>query len=629
MIHARLQRDMFVPILLIFLPFAVVCVLTPTNQNVNIHTIFLTECSMYFEWQTLGVVYSIKRSGHPGPVVRVMCCTEEQRKSLTREYLELAPTHIAPSYTVHPVTGDVYSAYNKPLAVIDYMEKMGDTIEEDYVMVMDADMLIRLPLIPAELGVKRGIATGAYFGYLKGVTNDLAKRHIGHVKPRDDTEGGQPRGRRADQIGGFIVMHKNDLSNMARDWLKFTEDVRADPHAWNETGDAYSIHPGDKPWISEMYGYVFAAANNDIWHKPDRTSMLYPEYTPSEPPRILHYGLYFKIEDYEFDKHWFYSFDPVSCGPFDFNAKKPKNGLFRHPPRPTELKSYKHKNKPQMGMEYLRDLLGIETIVTLNNAFCEHHLANCPKQRDLEKECKIAKDMEKELLQEYRDLDAVPAGSPGSWCSDMQAKCAEWAADNQCEENPGYMTMYCKASCQSCRPLLPKVLQQDLVKEKQEMKQNKPQSILDKIRSKEDPIASDIDQQQVAILRHKCLNSASLSAAEVDKCLKAAEKGVVYEANNSKYNFLINPYDSGSSSPQQLLNDDEQEEKTVQGGQNLDQMIERIRQEESQMRIQVGNSNGKTWKWLEGFAVWLLVMAALLMVISKSLRKSKLPARTL
>ena len=37
--------------------------------------------------------------------------------------------------------------------------------------------------------------------------------------------------------------------------------------AWRLSGDAYAVHPGDKPWISEMYGYSFGAAKADVWHK--------------------------------------------------------------------------------------------------------------------------------------------------------------------------------------------------------------------------------------------------------------------------------------------------------------------------------------------------------------------------
>jgi hypothetical protein len=51
--------------------------------------------------------------------------------------------------------------------------------------------------------------------------------------------------------------------------------------AWRLTGDVYSKKRGDKPWISEMYGYSFGAAKAGVWHKYDEESMLYPSYMPN------------------------------------------------------------------------------------------------------------------------------------------------------------------------------------------------------------------------------------------------------------------------------------------------------------------------------------------------------------
>ncbi len=49
--------------------------------------------------------------------------------------------------------------------------------------------------------------------------------------------------------------------------------------AWNLTGDAFTHNPGDKPWISEMYGYSFGTASANVWHHVDYEAMLYPGYT--------------------------------------------------------------------------------------------------------------------------------------------------------------------------------------------------------------------------------------------------------------------------------------------------------------------------------------------------------------
>jgi len=56
--------------------------------------------------------------------------------------------------------------------------------------------------------------------------------------------------------------------------------AKALPQAWNLTGDVFSTHPGDKPWISEMYGYSFGAAKANVWHKYHTTAMIYPGYQP-------------------------------------------------------------------------------------------------------------------------------------------------------------------------------------------------------------------------------------------------------------------------------------------------------------------------------------------------------------
>lgn len=80
--------------------------------------------------------------------------------------------------------------------------------------------------------------------YLIGCDNILAELHTKN-----------PAG--CQKVGGVIVMHVEDLKQFAPLWLHKTEEVRADRAHWNKsiTGDIY-----EQGWISEMYGYVFGAA---------------------------------------------------------------------------------------------------------------------------------------------------------------------------------------------------------------------------------------------------------------------------------------------------------------------------------------------------------------------------------
>lgn len=76
----------------------------PEKPHPKIHTIFSTECSPYFDWQTVGLVHSFYKSGQPGNITRLLSCTEEDLKQYKGH--DLAPTHYVPSMSRHPLTGD-------------------------------------------------------------------------------------------------------------------------------------------------------------------------------------------------------------------------------------------------------------------------------------------------------------------------------------------------------------------------------------------------------------------------------------------------------------------------------------------------------------------------------------------
>ena len=68
-------------------------------------TLFSTECNDYFDWQTLGLMYSFRRSGQPGHVLRLQSCNEDELK----EYkgMGLAPTMVVPNWRRNPHSGDM------------------------------------------------------------------------------------------------------------------------------------------------------------------------------------------------------------------------------------------------------------------------------------------------------------------------------------------------------------------------------------------------------------------------------------------------------------------------------------------------------------------------------------------
>jgi hypothetical protein len=66
--------------------------------------LFSVECHVYFDWQTVGIMHSFRKSRQPGPVTRLLSCTDEQLEGYRG--MDLAPTHKVPSMSQHPVTGD-------------------------------------------------------------------------------------------------------------------------------------------------------------------------------------------------------------------------------------------------------------------------------------------------------------------------------------------------------------------------------------------------------------------------------------------------------------------------------------------------------------------------------------------
>ncbi|KAK7844793.1 peptidyl serine alpha-galactosyltransferase [Quercus suber] len=315
----------------------------------RIHTLFSVECQNYFDWQTVGLMHSFKKAQQPGPITRLLSCTDEEKQKYRG--MDLAPTLEVPSMSRHPRTGDWYPAINKPAGVVHWLENSKDAENVDWVVILDADMIIRGPIIPWELGAEKGRPVAAYYGYLIGCDNILAKLHTEHPEL-------------CDKVGGLLAMHIDDLRALAPMWLSKTEEVREDRAHWatNITGDIYA-----KGWISEMYGYSFGAAEVGLRHKINDNLMIYPGYIPREgvEPILFHYGLPFKVGNWSFSKLDHHEDDIVyDCG-----------RLFPEPPYPREVKLMESDPNERRAL-----FLSIECINTLNEGLLLQHKANgCSK----------------------------------------------------------------------------------------------------------------------------------------------------------------------------------------------------------------------------------------------------------
>ncbi|ESW23564.1 hypothetical protein PHAVU_004G058000 [Phaseolus vulgaris] len=319
---------------------------SPTGR---IHTLFSVECQNYFDWQTVGLMNSYRKAKQPGPITRLLSCTDEEKKNY--KGMHLAPTFEVPSMSRHPRTGDWYPAINKPAGVVHWLKHSKDAKNVDWVVILDADMIIRGPILPWELGAEKKRPVAAYYGYLKGCDNILAQLHTKHPEL-------------CDKVGGLLAFHIDDLRVFAPLWLSKTEEVREDRAHWatNITGDIYG-----KGWISEMYGYSFGAAEVGLRHKINDNLMIYPGYVPREgiEPILLHYGLPFSVGNWSFNK----------LAHHDDGLVYECNSLFPEPPYPKEVRQLELDDNRRRGL-----FLSIECINIINEGLLLQHAANgCPK----------------------------------------------------------------------------------------------------------------------------------------------------------------------------------------------------------------------------------------------------------
>ena len=321
----------------------------------DLHTVFCAECTSNFDWKSVGVFYTHRLIGMPGKITRLLACTEQQRKAYPKRGLEMGPTFIHPNYVNNPRNGESSGSYNKPAAVMHWVSEA--QIDETYILFIDADMLLRAPIDPVALGASRGMVVSEHVGYLdQGIRNHLVENFV----PEPSMAG------LARAAGWYHIFHIDDLRTIAPRWLHYTEVMRTNPQrywdmnnskgTWNPaarravgngnhipTGDAYvefgeareqrralthvqpssAWHPllharptlplpivlarTQAPWISEMYGYIFAAAEAGVDTKLLHGVVQYTDFTkaamPPDGPSIIHYGLHCHVGSYHFTKY--------------------------------------------------------------------------------------------------------------------------------------------------------------------------------------------------------------------------------------------------------------------------------------------------------------------------------------
>ena len=354
-----------------------------------VHVVFSTECNEYFDWQSAGLIHSHKVAYEaaglePCPITRLVACDNPNYAIPQLPEYPFAHVHMHPNFKNYQ--GDAYSAYNKPGSVMHWLEN-GDTAGAEWVVIIDADMIILKPFLMEKLHPRPKQPISAYYGYLQGVEPDVymgVKAQL--VEPRKNPDVPYSK------IGGFAVHHIGELPELSREWLNLSAAVRKDPDSWAHTGDIFNCpeqdqNPGCKgkecgckspPWISEMYGYVFASAVVGVHHQVNNKVMLYPDNMPAsldkEWPLVMHYGLTYHMNlksgySWSFDKHWYQNRDMISC----------PGQLFMQPPEKSDLKT-----EGLTVFQLSAQDLAWQTAQGLHNGLVAYHETHCPGQEPVQ-----------------------------------------------------------------------------------------------------------------------------------------------------------------------------------------------------------------------------------------------------
>lgn len=132
---------------------------------------------------------------------------------------------------------DTYSAYNKPYSIARWLEEAKPVA--DVILITDADMLLRAPMDPGELGVAPGKPVAAYYGYLKGVANAMADAIVPEVRVKASAS--------VALLGGVAMTAVCATRGTPRPQLPKLEDTKGG--VVGRRADQASLAWGGGPWV--------------------------------------------------------------------------------------------------------------------------------------------------------------------------------------------------------------------------------------------------------------------------------------------------------------------------------------------------------------------------------------------
>jgi peptidyl serine alpha-galactosyltransferase len=250
----------------------------------TVHTVFSTDGSLYQRWQADLLAYTHRKANQPGPLTWLYSASDPPPAFDGQVFQTRA-------FSPHPVTNDHYPPYNRIGALSEWLAQSPP--EEETLLLLDPDCVF---ITACDETVDRGHPI-AHPILSMDVFNEshpeLLKRY----------------GYRADQLQGVgvpMLIHRDDLKALMPLYMEKTEVLRADPECREEIG-----------WMSDMWGWAFAAADLGLRHERRELSRWQMDHVTDLPFIHYCYSSASAQTDWHWDKRRYEPWTPVPQPPPD------------------------------------------------------------------------------------------------------------------------------------------------------------------------------------------------------------------------------------------------------------------------------------------------------------------------
>lgn len=258
------------------------------------YTVFSTSDNEYMQWQSDLLEFSWKNVGQQGELVRLVA-TDTPNNLPTQRYAKCVATS---NWSVHPISGDAYSVYNKPKSLLEWLYRERP---EGTVLLIDPDCVFRnavktrvAPGFPVsqgwvgldllEVSLENPFGLPSAFSFL----ND-------HCARLDLT---------SDAVMIPTLIHTQDLRKICARWLQLCAIIRTH----------YRDSMENKIWEADMYGYLIACAEYGLKHEHQHLGICTNWDADSMPDsNIIHYcqPIHDKSDRVIFSKHDYQAWSKV------------------------------------------------------------------------------------------------------------------------------------------------------------------------------------------------------------------------------------------------------------------------------------------------------------------------------